>query len=112
MSTPEDKPADNREEKIEAAVLRRLLKHLRERADVQNIDLMGYGGFCRNCLSDWYKEAAEDQGLSLNKDEARERIYGMPYEDYKEQHQLPATDEQLRRMEISVAKNRVARAYD
>ncbi|WP_262690749.1 DUF1244 domain-containing protein [Kordiimonas aestuarii] len=106
MSTPEDKP----EEKIEAAVLRRLLKHLSERADVQNIDLMGYGGFCRNCLADWYKEAAEEQGLSLSKDEARERIYGMPYEDYKEKHQLPATDEQMRRMEISVAKNRVARA--
>ncbi|WP_417451654.1 DUF1244 domain-containing protein [Kordiimonas sp.] len=106
MSTPGDKP----EETIEAAVLRRLLKHLAVRADIQNIDLMGYGGFCRNCLSDWYREAAEEQGLSLSKDEARERIYGMPYDEYKEKHQLPATDEQVRRMEISVAKNKIAKS--
>ena len=104
MSTPEEK------EKIEAAVFRRLLEHLRQRSDVQNIDLMGYGGFCRNCLSDWYKEAAEAEGVEVTKSQARELVYGMPYEDYKEQHQLQATDEQVRRMEISVAKNKLARA--
>lgn len=102
MSTPE--------EKIEAAVFRRLVEHLRQRSDVQNIDLMGYGGFCRNCLSEWYMEAAEAEGVSVSKSQARETIYGMPYEDYKEKHQLPATDEQMRRMEISVAKNKIARA--
>lgn len=100
---------DTTDEKLEAAVFRRLVQHFRERSDVQNIDLMGYGGFCRNCLSDWYKEAAEDAGVEMSKDEARERIYGMPYDEYKEKHQLPATDEQLRRMEISVAKNKLAR---
>ena len=98
------------EEKIEAAVFRRLVEHLRKRSDVQNIDLMGYGGFCRNCLSEWYQEAAEAEGLEIGKAAARERIYGMTYEDYKEKHQLPATDEQMRRMEISVAKNKIARA--
>lgn len=100
---------DTTDEKLEAAVFRRLVQHFRERSDVQNIDLMGYGGFCRNCLSDWYREAAEDAGIEMSKNEARERIYGMPYDDYKEKHQMPATDEQVRRMEISVAKNKLAR---
>ncbi|WP_417464645.1 DUF1244 domain-containing protein [Kordiimonas sp.] len=102
--------SDTTDEKLEAAVFRRLVQHFRERSDVQNIDLMGYGGFCRNCLSEWYKEAAEEMGVEISKDEARERIYGMPYDEYKEKHQLPATDEQLRRMEISVAKNKLARS--
>ncbi|WP_417458968.1 DUF1244 domain-containing protein [Kordiimonas sp.] len=102
--------SDTTDEKLEAAVFRRLVQHFRERSDVQNIDLMGYGGFCRNCLSDWYKEAAEEMGVEISKDEARERIYGMPYDEYKEKHQMPATDEQLRRMEISVAKNKLARS--
>ncbi len=102
--------SDTADEKLEAAVFRRLVQHFRERRDVQNIDLMGYGGFCRNCLSEWYKEAAEEMGVEISKDEARERIYGMPYDEYKEKHQLPATDEQLRRMEISVAKNKLARS--
>ncbi|MFC3052680.1 DUF1244 domain-containing protein [Kordiimonas pumila] len=97
------------QEKIDAAVLRRLLKHLDDRKDVQNIDLMGYGGFCRNCLSDWYQEAAEEQGQPVTKDTARERIYGMPYSAYKEKYQAPATDEQLERMNVSVAKNKAAR---
>lgn len=101
---------DTTDEKLEAAVFRRLVQHFRERSDVQNIDLMGYGGFCRNCLSEWYKEAAEEMGVEISKDEARERIYGMPYDEYKEKHQMPATDEQLRRMEISVAKNKLARS--
>ena len=94
------------EEKIEAAVFRRLLKHLDMRKDVQNIDLMGYGGFCRNCFSDWYKEAAAEEGVELSKDEARERIYGMPYADYKDKYQAKATDAQLALMNESVAKNK------
>ena len=94
------------EEKIEAAVFRRLLAHLDLRKDVQNIDLMGHSGFCRNCLSNWYQEAAEDEGLKLSKEAARERIYGMPYEEFKDKHQSPATDEQLRLMDESVAKNK------
>jgi hypothetical protein len=68
---------------LEAAAFRRLLAHLRERNDVQNIDLMELAGFCRNCLANWYQDAAEAEGLSLSKDEAREIIYGMPYETWK-----------------------------
>lgn len=95
---------------IEAAVFRRLLKHLDDRKDVQNIDLMGYGGFCRNCLSDWYMEAAAEAGETLSKDEARERIYGMPYGEFKDKYQSPATEEQLKRMDESVAKNKTAKS--
>jgi uncharacterized protein len=65
---------------LEAAAFRRLVDHLRERSDVQNIDLMEFGGFCRNCLSRWYREAAEERGLELSEAAARERVYGMPYE--------------------------------
>jgi hypothetical protein len=93
-------------ERLEAAAFRRLLDHLRHRTDVQNIDLMGHGGFCRNCLSDWLAEAAEAQDVALTRDAAREWVYGMPYADYKARHQAPATDEQLRRMDESVARNR------
>jgi hypothetical protein len=72
---------------LEAAAFRRLLAHLRERNDVQNIKLMELAGFCRNCLANWYQEAAEAEGLSLSKEEAREIIYGMPYEAWKAQFQ-------------------------
>lgn len=72
---------------IEAAAFRRLVEHLRERTDVQNIDLMELGGFCRNCLSTWVLEAADERGVPLAKDEARELIYGMPYEDWKAKFQ-------------------------
>ena len=72
---------------LEAAAFRRLLEHLRERSDVQNIDLMELAGFCRNCLSRWYAEAAAERGRDLSKDEAREIVYGMPYEDWKARHQ-------------------------
>ncbi len=82
---------------LDAAVLRRLLRHLDENRDVQNIDLMIAGGFCRNCLSRWYAEAAAEQGVEMTDDRARERIYGMPYPDWKKKYQLPATEEQLRR---------------
>lgn len=82
-------------DKIEAAVFRRLLEHLDSRKDAQNIDLMNLAGFCRNCLSKWYMAAAEDAGLEVDYEQARERVYGMPYGEWKEKHQTPATAEQL-----------------
>jgi hypothetical protein len=81
-------------DKIEAAVFRRLLEHLDSRKDAQNIDLMNLAGFCRNCLSKWYMAAAEDAGREVDYDQARERIYGMPYEQWKKKYQTPATAEQ------------------
>ncbi|MEO5596061.1 MAG: DUF1244 domain-containing protein [Lysobacteraceae bacterium] len=81
---------------LEAATFRRLLQHLNEtRPDVQNIDLMILAGFCRNCLSDWYRDAAQAQGTSMSKDQARELVYGMPFADWKAVHQKDATPEQL-----------------
>ncbi len=80
---------------IEAAVFRRLLEHLDSRKDAQNIDLMNLAGFCRNCLSKWYISAAEDQGVAVDYDSARERVYGMPYEEWKSKYQKEATAEQL-----------------
>jgi hypothetical protein len=79
---------------LEAAVFRRLVRHLRERSDVQNIDLMTLSGFCRNCLGDWYREAAVEKGIVLEKDEARGLIYGMPPAEWKKKHQKDATPEQ------------------
>lgn len=79
---------------LEAAVFRRLVEHLRTRTDVQNIDLMNLAGFCRNCLSNWLKDAAEAKGLPMSKDESREAVYGMPYETWKERHQSEATPAQ------------------
>lgn len=79
---------------LEAAVFRRLVEHLRTRTDVQNIDLMNLAGFCRNCLSNWYLDAAKDRGLPLSKDESREVVYGMPYEEWKAKHQAEASPEQ------------------
>ena len=81
-------------DKIEAAVFRRLLEHLDSRKDAQNIDLMNLAGFCRNCLSKWYMAAAEDAGQEVDYERARERIYGMPYDQWKEKYQAPATAEQ------------------
>jgi hypothetical protein len=81
---------------IEAAVFRRLVQHLvRERPDVQNIDLMIGAGFCRNCLADWYREAAGTAGITMTRDEAREAVYGMPFGEWKARHQKDATPEQL-----------------
>jgi len=82
-------------DKIEAAVFRRLLEHLDGRKDAQNIDLMNLAGFCRNCLSKWYMAAAEEEGVDVDYDQARERVYGMPYSEWKQKHQLPATADQL-----------------
>ena len=98
---------DPKQAQIEAKVLRRLLAHLDHRKDVQNIDLMGHSGFCRNCLSDWFQQAAEEEGISIDKDTARERIYGMPYSDFKNKYQQPATDAQLQLMDESIAKNKL-----
>jgi hypothetical protein len=86
--------ADN-ETEFEAAAFRRLLAHLRARSDVQNIDLMILAGFCRNCLADWYREAAAERGVALDKDAARERVYGEPFAEWKARHQPEATPEQL-----------------
>ena len=81
---------------LEAAAFRRLLQHLNEkRTDVQNIDLMILAGFCRNCLADWYREAAEARGIGMSKDAARERVYGEPFAQWKARHQREATPEQL-----------------
>jgi uncharacterized protein len=79
---------------LEAAAFRRLVEHLRQRTDVQNIDLMNLAGFCRNCLSNWMKDAADAEGVALSKDEARQLVYGMPYEEWKQRHQREATPEQ------------------
>ena len=89
---------DKTRTELEAAVFRRLVTHLRERTDVQNIDLMNLAGFCRNCLSNWLKDAADAQGVALSKDESREAVYGMPYETWKEKHQGAASAKQLDKM--------------
>jgi len=81
---------------LEAAAFRRLLQHLDENKQVQNIELMILAGFCRNCLSKWLRGAAEDKGLELDYDDIREHVYKMPYEEWKEKHQTPATEEQMR----------------
>ncbi len=80
---------------VEAAVFRRLLEHLDTRTDAQNIDLMNLAGFCRNCLSKWYAAAAEERGHDVSYDDARERVYGMPYGEWKAKYQTAATPEQL-----------------
>ena len=73
---------------LEAAAFRRLVSHLQERTDVQNIDLMNLAGFCRNCLSKWYEEAANESGVDLSKEDVRERVYGMPYDEWKARYQM------------------------
>ena len=83
------------QDKLDAAAFRRLLNHLDANKDVQNIDLMILADFCRNCLADWYREAAEAEGIEMDKPTAREHVYGMPYPTWKENHQLPATPEQM-----------------
>ncbi len=79
---------------LEAAAFRSLIAHLKKRTDVQNIDLMNLAGFCRNCLSKWYRAAGEDRGINMTYDEAREIIYGMVYDDWKKKYQDPSTEEQ------------------
>jgi len=89
------------ENALDAAVLRRLLQHLDSRKDVPNIELMILAGFCRNCLSKWYVEAANERGIELDLAAAQERVYGMPYAQWKAEHQPPATEEQLARFEAA-----------
>lgn len=84
---------------LDAAVFRRLLRHFDERKDVQNIDLMILAGFCRNCLSKWYVEAAKEKGVDIDLDAAKQRVYGMPYDEWKARYQAPATPEQLAKFE-------------
>ena len=85
---------DNTRTELEAAAFRALVGHLRDRTDVQNIDLMILSGFCRNCLSKWYRAAAEERGMDMNYDDARENIYGMPYGEWRDKYQTEATAEQ------------------
>lgn len=92
-------PTKDEQTELEAAAFRRLVSHLRNRADVQNIDLMNLAGFCRNCLSNWYLDAAQEKGLDLTKDESREIIYGMSYEQWKAEHQREATPAQQQAFE-------------
>ena len=87
-----------------AAAFRRLVRHLRERTDVQNIDLMNLAGFCRNCLSNWYREAANEAGVPLDKEASREIIYGMPYEEWRARHQREASDAQKAAFEVNRPK--------
>ena len=90
---------------LEAAAFRTLVAHLRERSDVQNIDLMNLAGFCRNCLADWYREAATERGIDMTKDAARETVYGMPFADWKARHQREATPEQLAAFEAATKRH-------
>ena len=85
---------DQQKTELEAATFRTLVAHLRKRTDVQNIDLMNLSGFCRNCLSNWYQDAANAAGIETSKAEAREIVYGMPYDEWKSKYQTEATDEQ------------------
>ena len=106
-----DKLTSAEQTELEAAVLRRLLRHFDEHKDVQNIDLMILAGFCRNCLSKWFVEAAKERGLTVDLDSAREKIYGMPYSEWKERYQPAATEQQLARLAaVEKAKAEKAKA--
>ena len=99
--------SENERRDFEAAAFRRLLEHLRERSDVQNIDLMNLAGFCRNCLGKWYVAAAREKGLEVSMDEARRQIYGMSYEEWKATYQKDATPEQQEAFERVMADPRL-----
>lgn len=86
-------------------MFRRLVEHLRQRTDVQNIDLMNFAGFCRNCLSNWMKEAADAKGIAMTKDMSRETVYGMPYEEWRAKYQREATAEQKATFEKAASKH-------
>lgn len=97
-------PTKEQQTELEAAAFRRLVSHLRNRADVQNIDLMNLAGFCRNCLSNWYLDAAKEKGLDLTKDESREIVYGMPYDEWRARYQREASDAQKVAFEVNRPK--------
>ena len=92
---------DKTRTELEAAAFRRLVDHLRSRSDVQNLDLMNLAGFCRNCLSNWLKDAADARGLSVSKEDSRTHVYGMPYEEWKARHQTEARPDQLAAFEAA-----------
>ena len=91
--------------KVESIVFKKLIEHLQNRTDVQNIDLMNLSGFCRNCLSRWYAEAAEETGFKIDKDEAREIVYGMPHSVWKGKYQTVANDDQKDKFKKSITKD-------
>ena len=93
------------ETKIQAKVFNKLIEHLQKRTDVQNIDLMNLSGFCRNCLSRWYAEAAEENGLDITKDKAKEIVYGMPHNIWKEKYQTEASEDQKEKFKTSNTKD-------
>jgi hypothetical protein len=101
----EDIMATDDKTELEAAVYRRLVEHLRSRTDVQNIDLMNLAGFCRNCLSNWMKEAADAKGLPMTKDQSREIVYGMPYDEWRAKHQKEASPDQKAAFEKASQKH-------
>ena len=96
---------DKNREALEVAVFRRLVSHLRERTDLQNIDLMNLAGFCRNCLSKWYRAAAEGEGVELSDPQAREIVYGMPYDEWRAKHQKEASADQKAAFEKASQKH-------
>ena len=96
---------DEQKTKIESKVFEKLIKHLQNRTDVQNIDLMNLSGFCRNCLSRWYTEAAEEYGSKIDKDQAREIIYGMPHSVWKEKYQTDADEDQKNKFKKTIAED-------
>lgn len=98
-------PSEEQKRDFEAAAFRRLVEHLRTRSDVQNIDMMNLAGFCRNCLADWYREAAQAKSVVYDKAQAREIVYGMPYEEWRARHQREATPEQQEAFEKSHPKD-------
>ncbi|KTE31794.1 MULTISPECIES: DUF1244 domain-containing protein [unclassified Sphingopyxis] len=104
-ATPGTDSLDALDDAVAAAAFRRLVRLLRHRTDAANIDLMGLAGFCRNCLGDWIAEASEETPHAMDWVDGRAIVYGMPYDQWKAQHQQPATPEQLARMEESMAKN-------
>ena len=98
-------PDEKTRTELEAAVYRRLVEHLRERTDVQNIDLMNLAGFCRNCLSNWMKDAADAKGLPMTKEASREIVYGMPYDEWRAKHQKEASADQKAAFEKASPKH-------
>lgn len=100
-----DSALEQKREALEAATFRRLLAHLEARTDVQNIDLMNLSGFCRNCLSNWYRDAAEAEGIEMSKNESRELIYGMPHQEWKDRYQTEASSDQKQAFEKSKPQN-------
>ncbi|MDP6706985.1 MAG: DUF1244 domain-containing protein [Alphaproteobacteria bacterium] len=96
---------DKTRTELEAAAFRRLVSHLRERTDVQNIDMMNLAGFCRNCLSNWYQDAAAAEGIELSKGQSREIVYGMPYEDWRAKYQSEAGPEKLAKFDEAIKQH-------